>query len=156
VVPDGLRRGTATVDEALDWCRKVHYFGEPDSFDAKEVDFDGDGVMELAVYAASWQGTGGNLYLVFKQGEDGLRFFDVLSMGGFRRVMASEIAHCPRIVTIWRIGMDHCEIGLLKVLPAGFEKVSSKLLQRKECDVLTEANVLPADVIEQIFDRNHR
>lgn len=123
-MPSEFRRGTASRSEVDAWSCSL--LGSP-PLEFRRLDLDGDGAGELFISQPALRGTGGNSYLVFKEGRRGFSYLGRLGFG-LLRPLAKDGHGRVRVLTSSWMGGGEC-LTLIEVLQSdGFHSAASRVL----------------------------
>jgi len=123
-VPSEFRRGTASRSEVDSWSSSLL---AEDSLEFDRVDINGDRVGELFVSSPAYRGTGGNDYLVFREGRRGFTYLGRLFYGSLRPIAADDHGRA-RVITYSWMGSAECMITIRVLRPDGFHSTATRIL----------------------------
>ncbi len=123
-VPSEFHRGTASRSEVDAWSCSL--LGTP-PLEFRRIDLDGDGAGELFVSQPALRGTGGNSYLVFREGRRGFSYLGRLDFGSLRPLAPDGHGRVRVLTSSWMCGGE-CRV-LIEVLQSdGFHSAASRVL----------------------------
>jgi hypothetical protein len=156
-VPAEFRRGTASRSEVEAWS--ISLLGDH-PLEISRTDLDGDGVGELFVSEPAHRGTGGNFYLVFREGRRGFRYLGRLFFG-MLRPLTLDRAGRARVLTSSSAGGGECMVTIHILQPDGFQSAASRVLPcgdsasdgegGREIKRLFESEPLSETVLREVF-----
>lgn len=123
-MPSEFRRGTAGRFDVDAWSRSL--LGT-NSLESLRIDIDGDRISELFVSEPAHRGTGGNSYLVFREGRRGLTYLGRLFFGSLR-AMPPDTDRRVRVLTSSWMGGGECMVIIQVLQPDGFHSAASRVL----------------------------
>lgn len=91
------------------------------------MDIDGDGNGELFISQPAHAGTGGNSYLIFREGRRGFQYLGRLSFGGLRPISVDSDGSA-RLLTSSRMGGGECMVTIHVLRRGGFHPLVSQVL----------------------------
>lgn len=162
--PRKLRNGSASLQKVYAWansvlgtnCKSVLITNYP--LETIHADISQDGSDDLFVTQPAWGGTGGNLYLAFKQTRKGYQFVGDIWFGGLKIVSPDKQGH-PRIVISSWGGCCRCRTTLCILDRDGFHEIMSRNLPCGDGayghdqlhTLLFESNTVPEENLELVF-----
>jgi len=123
-VPSEFRRGAASRSDVDAWSCSL--LGTT-PLESRRIDIDGDGVGELFISQPAHHGTGGNSYLVFREGRRGFSYLGRLCFGSLRP-MATDGHGRVRVLTSSWMGGGECMVIIQVLKPDGFHSAASRVL----------------------------
>ncbi|HTD65311.1 MAG TPA: hypothetical protein VK846_02120 [Candidatus Limnocylindria bacterium] len=123
-VPSEFRRDTASRADVDAWSSSLLGMNpmEPLHFD-----IDGDPIDELFVSQPAHHGTGGNSYLIFRDGQRGFRYLGRLFFGALRP-MATDDHGRARVLTSSWMGGGESMVSIQVLYLDGFRPPASRVL----------------------------
>jgi hypothetical protein len=123
-VPSEFRRGTASRAEVDAWSASL--LGA-NPLESRRLDIDGDGAGELFISQPAQRGTGGNSYLVFREGRRGFSYLGTLEFG-LLRPLAKDGQGRVRVLTGGSMGGCECLVIIQMLQPDGFHSAANRVL----------------------------
>lgn len=143
-IPKEFQRGTATQSEVNDWVCSL--LGK-NPLKSVRTDIDQDGKAELFVSQPRWHGTGGNTYLVFREGDRGFKYLGRLFFGSLRPLPPDSMGRA-RVLTSGWMGGGKCLVEIQTLQSEGFKQTSVRALPCGD----GAADVEGGRMVEQLFD----
>lgn len=156
-VPSEFRRGTASRADVDAWSCSL--LGT-NPLASRRIDINGDNFGEVFVSQPAYHGTGGNSYLVFREGRRGFSYLGRLSFGSLRPI-ASDGSGRVRVLTSSWMGGGECMVTVQILRPDGFHPAASRVLPCGDSAIdgeggrlvklLFEPESPPQDVLRMVF-----
>ncbi len=156
-VPSEFRRGTASRSDVDAWACSL--LGA-NPLESCRIDIDGDRVGELFVSQLAHIGTGGNSYLVFREGRRGFCYLGRLFFGSLRP-MATDDHGRVRVLTSGSMGGGECMVIIEVLHSDGFHSAASRVLPCGDGatdgeggrlrNLLFDSESPPQDVLRMVF-----
>jgi len=132
--PRKLQNGSASLPEVYAWVNSVlgtnsgsllgtNYY----PLETIHADIVQNGGDDLFVAQPAWGGTGGNLYLAFKQTRNGYRFIGDIWFGGLEIVSPDSRGH-PRLITFSHQSGGSSRAALCYLGRDGFHEIMGRIL----------------------------
>ena len=156
-VPSEFHRGTASRSEVDAWSCSL--LGAA-PLESRRVDIDDDGTGELFISRPALRGTGGNLYLVFREARRGYSYLGTLEFG-LLRPLAKGGQGRVRVLTSGSMGGCECLVIIQVLQSDGFHSAATRVLPCGDCAADGEGGRLfrllfdpespPPDILRMVF-----
>lgn len=156
-VPSEFRRGAASRSDVDAWSCSL--LGT-NPLESRRIDIDGDGVGELFISQPAHHGTGGNSYLVFREGRRGFSYLGRLFFKSLRP-MATDDHGRVRVLTSSWMGGGECMVIIQVLQSDGFHSAASRVLPCGDsatdgeggrlARLLFDSESPPQDILRMIF-----
>jgi hypothetical protein len=156
-VPSEFRRGAASRSDVDAWSCSL--LGTT-PLESRRIDIDGDGVGELFISQPAHHGTGGNSYLVFREGRRGFSYLGRLFFGSLRP-MATDGHGRVRVLTSSWMGGGECMVIIQVFQSDGFHSAASRVLPCGDSAtdgeggrlsrLLFDSESTPQDILRMVF-----
>jgi len=131
--PRKLQSGSASLPEVYAWVNSVlgtnsgSVLGTNYPLESIHADICQNGGDDLFVAQPAWGGTGGDLYLAFKQTRNGYRFVGDIWFGGLQ-IVSPDNRGRPRLITFSNRSSGSTRVALCYLDHDGFHEIMGRIL----------------------------